>query len=326
MATILVTGGAGYIGSHVVRELIKDNKIIVFDNLSKGHLEAVDKKAKFVKGDLANFKEIDTCLRKNNVDAVVHFAGFIEAGESMVKPEKYFTNNVANGINLLNAMVNNNVGKMIFSSSAGVYGNPKRIPIEEDDETTPINVYGETKLLFERILRWYDEIHNLKFMSLRYFNAAGSDGRLGEDHNPETHLIPLVLKAVLNKSEVKIFGTDYSTKDGTCIRDYIHVVDLSKAHILALDNLDTESKVYNLGSEKGYSVKEIITIVKRITKTDIAVKELERREGDPPILLASSKKIRKELGWKPTHSNIRTIIKDAWKWYKKHPKGYIRVK
>ncbi len=320
--TIFVTGGAGYIGSHLVKKLIKlKYKVLVYDNLSKGHKESIDKKASFIKGDLSDKNKLDSVFKKYKIDSVMHFAGSIEAAESIIKPEKYFTDNVVNGINLLNAMVKHNVKKMIYSSSAGVYGNAKRIPIKEDSETKPVNVYGETKLMFENILRLYDKIHNVKFMALRYFNSAGSDERLGEDHNPETHLIPLILKAALNNSGVKVFGTDYPTKDGTCIRDYIHVIDLANAHILALNNLDSESKIYNLGSENGYSVKEIIKISKEITRKKIKVVESGRRKGDPAILIASSEKIKKELGWKSRY-DLRAIIKSAWNWHKKHPEGY----
>ncbi len=318
---ILITGGAGYIGSHAVEELVKEHDILVFDNLCHGHRKAVDKKAAFVKGDLASFDEIDNCLRKSNVDAVMHFAGFIEAGESMHKPEKYFENNVVNGIKLLNAMVKNKVKKIIYSSSAGVYGQPKRIPIKEIDATNPINVYGETKLMFEKILRRYDDIHGVKFTALRYFNAAGSNGRLGEHHNPETHLIPLVLKAALDCSEITIFGSDYPIKDGTCIRDYIHVVDLINAHILSLNNLDLKSKIYNLGSEKGYSVREVIWTSKKVTGKKIKTIEAERRNGDAVVLVADSTKIKKELGWKPKYG-LKDIIKSAWEWHRDNPNGY----
>lgn len=315
---VLVTGGAGYIGSHTVIRLIrKGHKVIIFDNLSKGHKEYVDKKAIFVKGDLAKLNEINNCIKKNKIDVVMHFAGFIEAGESMIKPEKYFTNNVTNGINLLNAMVKNRIKRVIYSSSAAVYGNPKKIPIEEEDETSPTNPYGESKLIFERILRWYDLAYGLKYTSLRYFNAAGADlsEQIGEKHNPETHLIPLALKSVLNNSEIYIFGTDYPTKDGTCIRDYIHVLDLADAHILALNNLSNESKVYNLGSERGYSVKQVIDAIKKITKKGLKIVETRRREGDPPVLIASSKKIKKELGWKAKY-DLKPIIESAFKWEK----------
>lgn len=322
MAIIFVTGGAGYIGSHVVKKLVKSgHDVLVYDNLSKGHKESVNKKALFIKGDLSDKSKLNSVFEKYKIDSVMHFAGFIEAGESMIKPKKYFANNVVNGINLLDVMVKNNVKKIIYSSSAGVYGNPERIPVKEEDETKPVNVYGETKLMFENKLKWYDKIHNLKFTALRYFNAAGSDGELGEDHNPETHLIPLILKAALNDSKIKIFGTDYPTKDGTCIRDYIYVVDLADAHILALKNLKSESKIYNLGSEKGYSVREVIDMVKKVTGKNIKVIESERRKGDPAVLVASSKKIKKELGWKPKY-NIKDMIKSAWEWHNKHPKGY----
>lgn len=316
---ILVTGGAGYIGSAVVRKLIDEgHEVTVIDDLSKGHKEAVHPKAVFIKAGLSNLNELEKVFKQTKFDAVIHMAGYIEAGESVINPEKYFTNNVTNGINLLNAMIKHNCKKIVFSSSAGVYGNPEEVPITEDSETRPINPYGETKLIFERILKCYSKAYGLEYTSLRYFNAAGAEEYHGEDHDPETHLIPIILQAALGKrTEIKIYGTDYPTKDGTCIRDYIHVSDLAKAHVLALKN----NGVYNLGSEKGYSVREIIEIAKKVTGKDITVKEDARRPGDPVALVASSEKIKRELGWKPEYS-IRDIIKSAWAWHKKNPEGY----
>ena len=321
---VLVTGGAGYIGSHVVKQLVKEHEVIVFDNLSKGHEEAIDKRAKFVKGDLSNFDEIDNCLRDNKIDAVMHFAGSIEAGESMVYPEKYFKNNVVNGLNLLNGMVKNDVKKIIFSSSAAVYGNPKRVPIKEDDETNPTNPYGESKLMFEKILKWYDVAHGVKYVALRYFNAAGAslEGDIGQEYYPGSHLIYSLLMFALGKrKKFEVFGTDYPTKDGTCIRDFIHVVDLTNAHTLTLNTLESKSKVYNVGSESGYSVKEIIDATERITGKELEVIESGRRGGDPIALVANCKRIKEELGWSPQY-DLNMMIKSAWDWYKNNPNGY----
>ena len=328
MATIFITGGAGYIGSHVVKRLIElKHKVIIYDNLSKGHIESVNKEALFIEGNLSDKAKINSTFKERKIDAVMHFAGYIVVSESMKDFDSYFQNNVTNSINLLEAMKENNVNKIIFSSSAAVYGEPNKIPIDENEPIKPKNPYGFTKVVFEDILNWYDQLHGIKSISLRYFNAAGADssGEIGEDHNPETHLIPNILFVALKKNKVvEIFGTDYDTKDGTCIRDYIHVLDLADAHILAFNALNDgkETTAYNLGSEKGYSVKEILDVTKQVTGKEIQVKESERREGDSAILLASSEKIKKELGWNPTHSDIKTIVKDAWNWYKKHPDGY----
>jgi UDP-glucose 4-epimerase len=310
---ILVTGGAGYIGSHIVYKLVNQHNVFVYDNLSNGHEEFVHKKATLINADLKDKDELDKTFKKYNIDAVIHLAAYALVGESMQKPKKYFQNNIVNGLNLLNAMVENNVKNIIFSSSAAVYGSPKEIPLKEEFNKKPTNVYGETKLFFEKILEWYKTIHKIKYVSLRYFNAAGSNGNIGEDHDPETHLIPLILQAALGQiPEIKIFGTDYPTKDGTCIRDYIHVDDLADAHILALN----KEGIYNLGNNKGHSIKEIIDLIKEITKKDFKVVETNKRAGDPPILVASHEKIKKELGWEP-ELGIKEIIKSAWDWHSK---------
>lgn len=316
---VLVTGGAGYIGSVIVKKLVNEGyEIFVLDDLSKGHLEAVHPKATFIKAGLNNLKDVDETFKQVKFDAVIHMAGFIEAGESVEDPAKYFRNNVVNGLNLLNVMVKNGCKRIVFSSSAGVYGNPKSLPITEEAETKPTNPYGDTKLMFEKFLEAYNKAYGLEYTALRYFNAAGAEEDYGEDHNPETHLIPIILQVALGKrKEIELYGTDYPTKDGTCIRDYIHVLDLAKAHVLALK----KTGVYNLGSEKGYSVKEIIEVAREVTGKEIPVKESARRPGDPIALVASSEKIKKELGWEAEH-DIKDIIKSAWVWHKKNPEGY----
>ena len=320
---ILVTGGAGYIGSFAVKALCDEgHSVYVYDNLELGHKDAIDKRAKLTVGDLSNINKLNSSLK--NIDAVMHFAGYICVGESVLNPGKYFRNNVLYALNLLEAMKNNKVRKIIFSSSAAVYGYPKKLPIIESEAINPINPYGETKVVFEKMLD-AQRLHGIRSISLRYFNAAGDalDGSIGEDHRPETHLIPKVLMATLKNKPVDVYGTDYKTKDGTCIRDYIHVLDLVKAHMLALDALDDGKEgFYNLGSEKGHSIFEIIQEAQKATGRKIKIKKCPRREGDPPVLIASSKKIKKELGWKPEYSDIKTIMESAWKWHKTHPKGY----
>jgi UDP-glucose 4-epimerase len=323
---ILVTGGAGYIGSVVVKLLIENGyEVIVYDNLSRGHLSAVDKRAIFVKGDLADKKLIEEVFRKYPIEAVLHFAAYIEVGESVKYPTLFFDNNVKNCINLLNAMCENNCKKIIFSSSAAVYGEPLTIPIKEDHPLVPINPYGETKRYIEELLFTYEKYCDLKFISLRYFNVAGADGNLGEDHRPETHLIPLIVKAALGKERIfKIYGDDYPTRDGTCIRDYIHVYDLATAHILALEKLLKEEKsaVYNLGSENGYSVKEVFETACEVIGKKIPYEIVGRRPGDVPILIASSQKIKKELGWQRKKDDLKIIISDTFEWQKRFPNGY----
>ena len=293
---ILVTGGAGYIGS-VCAELLLDegHSVAIFDNLSEGHRRAIDSRAEFVEGDLQDRQSIEKALSKQKPDAVMHFAANALVGESMLNPSKYFRNNVANGLNLLDAMARAGVQKMIFSSTCAIFGPPDRLPIDETTPLRPINPYGESKLAFEKILRWYGDIHGLKFVSLRYFNAAGASAKFGEDHRVETHLIPNVLKVALGeKPHVEIFGTDYETPDGTCIRDYIHIIDLARAHILALDS--AKSDFYNLGTGGGSSVCEVIDCCRKITGRKIDIVEKPRRPGDPPRLVASSKKIKAGLG------------------------------
>ena len=316
---ILITGGAGYIGSVIVKKLVNNNhEVIVLDDLSKGHEESINPKATFVKLSLNNLKDLDETFKQFKFDAVIHMAAHSLVGESVQNPEKYFKNNVINGINLLGLMLKNNCKKIVFSSSAAVYGNPKKTPIKEEDETKPTNPYGDSKLMFEKIMESYSKAYGLNYTSLRYFNAAGCEEDYGEDHNPETHLIPIIIKTVLGqRKEIQIYGTDYPTEDGTCVRDYVHVSDLAEAHILALN----KNGIYNLGGEKGYSVKEIINLTEEITGEKIPVNNSERRLGDPAILIASSEKAEKELGWKPKH-DINSIIKSAWIWHKKNPEGY----
>ncbi len=326
MSTILVTGGAGYIGSHVVKELLRrGHKPIILDNLQTGHQKAVSNPL-LVKGDLSDQEETAKIFQLNSIDAVMHFAADCLVGESVENPEKYFNNNVKNGIKLIEIIGQFHVNKFVFSSSAAVYGEPREIPIPEEHSCAPTNPYGETKWVFERILQAFHDAGKLDFISLRYFNAAGAhpDGDLGEDHSPETHLIPLVIKSALNGSPIRVYGTDYNTPDGTCIRDYIHVVDLAHAHILALQKLEREdpSSIYNLGNGNGYSVREVIETVKKVTGRNVASINSPRRPGDPARLVASSDKIRKELGWTPKYPDLETIVQTAWEWHRNHPKGY----
>jgi len=326
MSTILVTGGAGYIGSHVVKELLgQGHQPIVYDNLQTGHRKAA-KDALFVEGNLADQERLKETLLSYPIDAVMHFAADCLVGESVKDPLKYFENNVKNSLQLLDIIEENNIHKFVFSSSAAVYGEPEKIPIPEEHPCIPTNPYGETKWIFEKILQTFQDLGKLNYISLRYFNAAGADpeGALGEDHFPETHLIPLVLKAALNGDSVPIYGTDYNTPDGTCIRDYIHVIDLAQAHILALNKLEERgiSGIYNLGNGNGYSVKEVIETARKVTGKKIISIESSRRPGDPARLVASSEKIRKELGWVPKYPDLETIVETAWRWHRNHPKGY----
>jgi UDP-glucose 4-epimerase len=319
---ILVVGGAGYIGS-VCAELLLDagHTVSIFDNLSEGHRAAIDPRAEFIECDLEDQQSVERLLVRRRPDAVMHFAANALVGESMQNPSKYFRNNVANGLNLLDAMLEAGVPKLIFSSTCAIFGPPDRVPIDETMPTRPINPYGESKLAFEKILRWYDQIHGLKFVSLRYFNAAGASAKFGEDHRVETHLIPNVLKVALGeKEQVEIFGTDYETPDGTCIRDYIHIIDLAQAHILALGA--SKSEFYNLGTGGGSSVREVIDACRKVTGRKIDFVEKPRRPGDPPRLIASSEKIQRELGWKPQFQSLDVIIDSAWKWHQKLPRGY----
>jgi UDP-glucose 4-epimerase len=300
------------------------HEVVVYDNLSKGHREAVPAGVPFVQADVADRFRLDVTLQEHRPDAVLHFAGFIEAGESMQAPEKYFRNNSAATLTLLEAMLANRVKKLIFSSTAALYGEPRRIPIEESDPLEPANAYGESKLMVERMLSWFGRIHGVRYASLRYFNAAGSDGHSGECHHPESHLIPLVLKAAAGEREdISIFGTDYPTPDGTCIRDYIHVGDLAQAHILALDALGERAPlIYNLGNGTGFSVREVIESARRVTGRRIDVRETARRPGDAAVLVASSEKIRNELGWTPQHPDLDSIMASAWAWEQRRPTGY----
>src|ERR1051326_7747509 len=305
---ILVVGGAGYIGS-VCAQLLLDggHEVTIFDNLSEGHRAAIDSRAEFIKCDLEDRESVERLLVRRQPEAVMHFAANALVGESMENPSKYFRNNVANGVNLLDAMIAAGARKLIFSSTCAIFGPPDRVPIDEAMPARPINPYGESKLAFEKILRWYDEIHGLKFVSLRYFNAAGATEKFGEDHRCETHLIPNVLRAALGQNpHVEIYGTDYETPDGTCIRDYIHILDLSRAHILALGAKD--SAYYNLGTGGGASVREVIEVCRDVTGKKIPVVERSRRPGDPPRLIAASDKIKRELGWQPQFENLRFII------------------
>ena len=319
---IFVTGGAGYIGSICVEQLLNlGHSVTVFDNLSEGHRKAVDPRAELIVGDLQHPEEIKAAVAKVSPEAVMHFAANALVGESMVNPSKYFRNNVYGGLNLLDAMVEAGVKKFVFSSTCATFGPPERVPIDETLPQRPINPYGESKLQFEKILKWYDEIHGIRFVSLRYFNAAGATERYGEDHRIETHLIPNILKVALGQKEhVEIYGTDYSTPDGTCIRDYIHILDLAQAHILALNQ--TESAFYNLGTGGGTSVREVIATCEKVTGKPIPVVEKPRRPGDPPMLIASSEKIRRELGWNPQYQSIEKIIESAWAWHVRNPHGY----
>jgi UDP-glucose 4-epimerase len=319
---ILVVGGAGYIGS-VCSELLlnEGHEVAIFDNLIEGHRRAVDPRANFIRGELADYAQIEAALSRTRPDAVMHFAAYALVPESMRDPSKYFRNNIANGLNLLDAMVAAGVQRIIFSSTCAIFGPPERVPIDETAHPRPVSPYGESKLAFEKILRWYDEIHGLKFVSLRYFNAAGATQNLGEDHRPETHLIPTVLKVALGQSpNVEIYGNDYETPDGTCIRDYIHIVDLARAHVLALGTAG--SGFYNLGTGGGSSVREVITACRKITGRKIDTIEKTRRPGDPPRLIASSEKIKKELGWRPQFESLDAIIESAWAWHQKFPDGY----
>ena len=325
---ILVCGGAGYIGSHAVRQLIdKGEEVIIVDNLETGHEDAIHPKAKFYNVDIRNEEELDKVFEENKIDEVIHFAANSLVGESMTNPLKYYNNNVHGTEILLKVMIKHDVKKIVFSSTAATYGEPKSIPILETDPTCPTNAYGETKLAMEKLMKWADVAHGVKFISLRYFNVAGAhaSGEIGEDHNPETHLIPLILQVPLGKREfISIFGDDYDTHDGTCIRDYIHVIDLADAHILAVEKLraGSSSNIYNLGSGNGFTVKEMIEAARKVTGHAIPAKVCERRAGDPAKLVAASAKARKELGWEPQFENVEAMISSAWKWHQEHPMGF----
>lgn len=319
---IFVTGGAGYIGSICVEHLLEHgHQIAVFDNLSEGHRNAIHPNAAFFQGDLGDPHTLSRAVGEFQPDAVMHFAANALVGESMENPSKYFINNVSCGIHLLDAMVTHKVPRLVFSSTCATFGQPEHVPIDESLPQAPINPYGESKLIFEKILRWYHEIHGITYVALRYFNAAGATEHYGEDHRIETHLIPLTLQVALGKREhISVFGTDYDTPDGTCIRDYIHILDLAQAHRLALDS--PKSACYNLGTGGGTSVREIIDCCRKITGHAIPSQDLPRRPGDPARLIAASSLIQSELGWAPEYQNIETIIQSAWNWHQKHPNGY----
>ncbi len=324
---VLVCGGAGYIGSNMTAILTAEgHEPIVFDNLSKGHRAAV-KSAKFIEGDLADYELLVDTLRKYKIEAVMHFAALIEVGESVQAPLKYYRNNVSCTQNLLSAMEAAGVEKFIFSSSAAVYGIPQKVPITEDSPKQPINPYGQTKLAVENMCHYQSQAGKLRYASLRYFNAAGagSNCTLGEDHRPESHLIPRIIYAAMGKlPQINIYGTDYPTPDGTCIRDYIHIEDLCRAHLLALDKLHQSSElIYNLGNGKGYSVREVIDTAKKGSGKDFKVVEAGRRPGDPPVLTSDATKAKKELGWKTEFPELEKIVATAWKWHNKHPNGYL---
>jgi UDP-glucose 4-epimerase len=319
---ILVVGGAGYIGSICAELLLNEGHDVgILDNLSEGHRRAVDPRARFIEGDLQDRESTLSILEETRPDAVMHFAASALVGESMRDPSKYFRNNIGNGVNLLDAMVAHDVKRIIFSSTCAIFGPPDSLPIDETLPHRPINPYGESKLTFEKILHWYGQIHGLTFVSLRYFNASGASENFGEDHRMETHLIPNVLKVALGqRPHVEVFGTDYETPDGTCIRDYIHIVDLARAHILALNS--PKSEFYNLGTGGGASVREVIDCCRKVTGRKIDIVEKPRRPGDPPRLIASSEKIKRELGWRPQCESLDSIVQSAWKWHQKFPRGY----
>ena len=326
--SILVCGGAGYIGSHTVHQQVeKGEDVVIVDNLQTGHMGAVNPKAKFYKGDIREAEVLDRIFTENKIDAVVHFAANSLVGESMTNPLKYFNNNVYGMQVLLEAMVRHGIDKIVFSSTAATYGEPERIPIMEDDRTEPTNPYGQSKLIMEKMMKWVSLANGIRYVSLRYFNAAGAieDGSIGEDHSPETHLIPLILQVPLGKRDhITVFGEDYPTPDGTCLRDYIHVLDLADAHVLAIDYLRRggESNIFNLGNGQGFSVKEMIEAAREATGLDIKVEIGERRAGDPAQLIASSEKARKVLGWQPKFTDVKAVIGTAWKWHQQHPEGY----
>jgi len=319
---VLVTGGAGYIGSVCVEELLNaGHEVTVFDNLSEGHRKAVDNRAVFIQGRLSDEGTVNQAVKDSKCECILHFAANALVGESMTNPAKYFRNNVAHGLNLLDAAVGAGVRKFVFSSTCATYGPPDKVPMTEDLPQRPINPYGESKLMFEKMLSWYQQIHGLEFVAFRYFNAAGASKQFGEHHRIETHLIPNVLKVPLGQStQCEIFGTDYPTPDGTCIRDYIHIVDLAQAHILAM--APGKKGFYNLGNGDGYSVREVITTCERVCERKIPVIEKPRRPGDPPKLVAAADKARNELGWKPKYPKLEQIVSTAWEWHKAHPRGY----
>ena len=319
---VLVTGGAGYIGGTVANALLNEgHEVVIYDNLCHARRDLIPPRAEFIEGDIADCAKLEQIFEARAFDGVMHFAALIEAGESMKHPEVYFRNNTASTLSLLEAMIAKKVNRLVFSSTAAVYGEPESTPIREDAKLKPTNTYGESKLLVEQMLTWINEIHGLRYASLRYFNVAGAvvdaSGTRGEAHEPESHLIPLILDVALGRrKDIKIFGQDYATPDGTCVRDYIHVSDLAKAHLLALKTLATRERlIYNLGNGRGFTVREVIDSVRRVTGKPIAVQELPRRLGDPAVLVASSEKITTELGWKPDYPNLDDIVSSAWAWH-----------
>jgi UDP-glucose 4-epimerase len=318
---VLVTGGAGYVGSVVADGLLRSgHAVTILDNLQQGHRESVPEGARFIKADFCRPEDLDAAFCQSNLDAVMHMAGETIVEYSTTDPKRYFHTNVIGGINLLDAMLGHNLKRIVFSSSAAVYGEPQTAPIEENHPKNPINTYGLTKLMFEQILEWYGKAYGLRHISLRYFNAAGATDRLGESHSPETHLIPNVLKAALAGTPVSVFGTDYPTRDGSCIRDYVHVIDIAQAHVLALEKLDAvNAGAYNLGNGQGYSVLEVVQASRKVTGIDIPAKLSPRRGGDPAVLVASSNRARTELGWNPRFPELETIIDSAWRWKTRHP-------
>jgi UDP-glucose 4-epimerase len=321
---LLVTGGAGYIGSIVVERLVKAGElVVVFDNLHQGHRGAVHPDAIFVEGDLANRAAVDGVMKEHRPEAIMHFASHTLVGESMEKPFRYLGENVINGLNLLQAAIEYGVRRFILSSTANLFDDPERMPIDEAERIVPGSPYGESKYMLERMLHWLDRVYGFRYAALRYFNAAGASEERGEDHSPEYHLIPIVLDVALGKRDkVIIFGDDYPTRDGTCVRDYIHVIDLAQAHILALRALDRGSRVYNLGNGQGFTVKEVIDTAREISGHPIPAEIGPRRPGDPAVLIASSQRIRRELGWQPEYPNLQDIIESAWRWHQSHPNGY----
>ena len=319
---ILVTGGAGYIGSVTADKLLEaGHTVFIVDDLSEGHREAIPQGSTFFKVNLLDSENLEHIFAQNTIDAVMHFAGKCLVSESMQNPGKYFLNNVYGGINLLNCMVKSGTRKIVFSSTCATYGIPGKMPMDETTSKNPVNPYGESKLMFETILEWHRKIHDIQYVALRYFNAAGASRNFGEDHDPETHLIPNIFLAALGKTpSIQIFGSDYPTKDGTCVRDYIHIEDIAAAHIQALEYKG--SNAFNLGNGEGFSVKEIIKTARDISSIDIPVTEAPRREGDPPVLIANARKAAEELGWVPKKPSISEILEDAWAWHKRYPEGY----
>jgi UDP-glucose 4-epimerase len=321
---VLVTGGAGYIGSAVVEELLAGQHTpIVYDNLVAGHVEAIPPGVPFVRGDLLDGELLRQTMAERKIEAVIHLAAFLQPNESMTNPGKYFQNNVAGSIALLGAMADTGVRRFILSSTCATFGNPVRLPIDEEHPQQPISPYGVSKYLIEQMLPWYEQAHGIRYACMRYFNACGATPERGEDHDPEIHLIPLILQVAAGKREqIKIFGTDYDTRDGTCIRDYIHISDLARAHVLALGPLAERSRNFNLGNGDGFTVREVIAAARQVTGRPIAAVEEPRRAGDPPIMIGDSRRARAELGWEPRYPAIEQIIASAWEWHTRHPNGY----